>query len=258
MSFDLNLQERLSDHLSGVAVPRPETEFIPRSPGGRHPRELEIHGVPVVIVDPHNEAFYYWAQARDWQVEAPTLIHIDAHSDTASADEKLFSDYFKTSFRKASPEDCWRYTQELNIAQFIEPAAQYRVIKPTMFWYDAGQPKPLQGYRHDRRGREMTHLWDETEERGWYKASYLLEKAPVIWDIDLDAFSLAVPGSSAVRTRPEYTQGFFRCTEAFFGKCAKPVLVTIAESQTPETYVPPSQLDSIREQTIEMLERLLQ
>jgi len=120
MSFDETLQGRVARHLFGVVVPLTEPEFTPSSPGGRHPRELEIHGVPVVIVDPHNEAFYYWTnyrtEKRDWRAEAPTLIHVDAHSDMASAYENPFSDYSRTSFLLIFDSEL---ASNFNISSFI-------------------------------------------------------------------------------------------------------------------------------------------
>lgn len=263
MSFDESLQERLARQVSGVAIPRPETEFTPRSPGGRHPRTMEIHGVPVAIVDPHNEAFYFWALARRELREAPLLIHVDSHSDMASVQRApFFKNAFDKPIEEARKDELWRYTRLLFINDFIEAGVVEGLIKPDAAWFDPwGHGGNLHWYRHQAPQRyAMDHMNCEEIRYGHSPSgasTQRLKSHPLVWDIDLDAFSLCNPSTPGKTLQQKYVDKRFNRTFEFLRHCGRPSLVTIAESQTPETYCPPRHLDYVTEKTLEMLEEVL-
>ncbi|MBI5411634.1 UPF0489 family protein [Candidatus Peregrinibacteria bacterium] len=47
---------------------------------------------PIIIVDNHNHAFYFWHEAREQGLisDASTLVHIDAHKDARVPEKWLF------------------------------------------------------------------------------------------------------------------------------------------------------------------------
>jgi hypothetical protein len=74
-------------------------------------------GVPTVVVDNHNHAFYFWFEAlREGRLQpGATLIHLDQHRDTRVPAERLGPD--------AGLTDVFRYTNfHLNVGNYIVPA----------------------------------------------------------------------------------------------------------------------------------------
>ncbi len=102
------------------------------------PVELQLNGIPTTIVDPHNEALYYWAKAlREQHTPQPALlVHVDDHSDLYSANMSMTDVVGPgTNLIDAPLDQVWRFSQHLNIAAFIEPAVADGILLPTVFWH---------------------------------------------------------------------------------------------------------------------------
>lgn len=215
------------------------------------PRELSIHGVPIAIVDPHNEAFYFWAKYCRGLDKPAFLVHIDSHSDAGSSRR-----HAGKPLSEMNDKEAWQYTQELTIESFIEPAVRERLINPVVLWQDVVADmvniyQPREGRLAFSHSFPLAHGAPPTELVGY------LTPPPLIWDIDLDAFALCFPSTPERETAPadiEKRIGEARC---FLSACARPNVVTIARSQTPETYCPPTQVDYVEERTLRMLDEVL-
>ncbi len=96
-------------------------------PGLAHLVRADIGGVPAVIVDNHNHAFYFWCEAieRGRLERGATLIHLDQHRDTRIP-ERLYDG--KTL------EDAFDYTNvHLNVGNYIVPAQRAGLIGEIQF-----------------------------------------------------------------------------------------------------------------------------
>lgn len=84
-------------------------------------------GIPTVVVDNHNHAFYFWFEALlEGQLRpGATLVHLDQHRDTRSPER---------SFNPASTlTDAFHYTNfHLNVGNYIVPAQQAGVVGETL------------------------------------------------------------------------------------------------------------------------------
>jgi hypothetical protein len=81
------------------------------------------HGVPTVVVDNHNHAFYFWREALAAGHLQPgaTLVHLDQHRDTRVPALSLA--------RNATLEDTFRYTNfHLNVGNYIVPAIDLGLV----------------------------------------------------------------------------------------------------------------------------------
>ena len=88
---------------------------------------LEWAGVPAVVFDNHNHAFYFWSEALAHAELKPgaTLIHIDQHRDTR-VPERLYDG--------ASLDDAFAYTNfHLNVGNYIVPAERCGLIEEIQF-----------------------------------------------------------------------------------------------------------------------------
>lgn len=85
-------------------------------------------GVPTVVMDNHNHAFYFWFEALlDGRLaRGATLVHVDQHRDTRVPDR---------SFDAASTlSEAFAYTNfELNVGNYIVPAIQTGLVGETLF-----------------------------------------------------------------------------------------------------------------------------
>ena len=80
--------------------------------------DFSWHGVPAVLIDNHNHAFYFWHRSG---LKNATLIHIDQHKDMRVPPE-MFSD------------DAYKYTNELlNVGNYIVPAREAGIVKEIQF-----------------------------------------------------------------------------------------------------------------------------
>ena len=85
------------------------------------------HGVPTVVIDNHNHAFYFWCEAIAAGRLRPgaTLIHIDQHRDTRPPERG----YAGTTLGEA-----FDYTNfHLNVGNYIVPAQQAGLIGEAQF-----------------------------------------------------------------------------------------------------------------------------
>jgi hypothetical protein len=79
-------------------------------------------GVPTVVTDNHNHAFYFWAEAGLAGVLQPnaTLIHVDQHRDMR-VPERMFDG--------TTLEDAFSYTNfHLNVGNYIVPAERAGLV----------------------------------------------------------------------------------------------------------------------------------
>lgn len=80
--------------------------------------EFKFHGVPAVLIDNHNHAFYFWHRSG---LKNATLIHIDQHKDMRVPPEMFSVDAFK-------------YTNEvLNVGNYIVPAREAGIVGEIQF-----------------------------------------------------------------------------------------------------------------------------
>jgi hypothetical protein len=80
------------------------------------------NGVPAVVMDNHNHAFYFWQEARLEGRLGPdaTLVHVDQHRDTRVPAEP---------YTGAALEDAFRYTNfHLNVGNYIVPSQQCGLV----------------------------------------------------------------------------------------------------------------------------------
>ena len=89
--------------------------------------KIRFNGVPVVIVDNHNQVFYFWYEALAQGIlqRGANLVHIDAHKD-ARVPEQLFEG--------GDLEAVFRYTNEvLNVGNYIIPAQKEGLVGEIQF-----------------------------------------------------------------------------------------------------------------------------
>jgi hypothetical protein len=80
------------------------------------------NGVPTVVMDNHNHAFYFWNEARLQGRLGPgaTLVHVDQHRDTRVPGQP---------YEGTTLEDAFRYTNfHLNVGNYIVPAQQCGLV----------------------------------------------------------------------------------------------------------------------------------
>jgi hypothetical protein len=90
--------------------------------GLAHFVRLDWDGVPTVVIDNHNHAFYFWLEALDRGLisRGATLVHIDQHKDMRVPER----DYDGTTL-----EDAFNYTNfHLNVGNYIVPAQRARLV----------------------------------------------------------------------------------------------------------------------------------
>ena len=79
-------------------------------------------GIPTIVIDNHNHAFYFWCEALgrgDIQPNA-TLIHVDQHRDMR-VPERLYDG--------TTPEEAFTYTNfHLNVGNYIVPAERAGLV----------------------------------------------------------------------------------------------------------------------------------
>jgi hypothetical protein len=90
--------------------------------GLKHFVRTELWGVPAVIFDNHNHAFYFWWEAleRGLIEKGAALVHVDQHKDMRGAAEPYCG---------AALKDVFDYTnQVLNVGNYIQPAIECGLI----------------------------------------------------------------------------------------------------------------------------------
>lgn len=82
----------------------------------------ELWGVPAVIFDNHNHAFYFWWEATKNGLlqRGATLVHVDQHKDMRGAAKP---------YGGAALKDVFDYTnQVLNVGNYIKPAIECGLV----------------------------------------------------------------------------------------------------------------------------------
>lgn len=113
--------------------------------GLAHLVRLSWRGVPTVIMDNHNHAFYFWYEALlDGTLAAgATLIHVDQHRDTR-VPERMFDGQ--------TLPDAFDYTNfHLNVGNYIVPAERAGIIGATQFVTGASALNDLNVATHRNR-----------------------------------------------------------------------------------------------------------
>ena len=90
--------------------------------GLSHLVKTEWAGVPAVVVDNHNHAFYFWCEALAQGRITPdaTLIHVDQHRDTRIPER---------GYGGQTLEDAFEYTNfHLNVGNYIVPSQQSGIV----------------------------------------------------------------------------------------------------------------------------------
>ncbi len=96
--------------------------------GLAHFVRMTWNGVPTVVVDNHNHAFYFWFEALAARRLAPgaSLIHVDQHRDTRVPARLIGAEW--------TLEDVFRYTNfELNVGNYVVPAQEAGLVGETLF-----------------------------------------------------------------------------------------------------------------------------
>jgi hypothetical protein len=91
--------------------------------GLRHLVRTTWGGIPTVVVDNHNHAFYFWFEALAAGHVQPgaTLVHLDQHRDTRTPTEP-----FEAAW---TLRQTFRYTNaHLNVGNYIAPARQAGLV----------------------------------------------------------------------------------------------------------------------------------
>ncbi len=104
-----------------------EHDVLQSCTGLAHLVRTELAGIPAVIVDNHNHAFYFWMEALTTGVLQPgaTLVHIDQHRDTRVPER---------AYDGTSLDDAFHYTNfHLNVGNYIVPAQRAGVVGDAQF-----------------------------------------------------------------------------------------------------------------------------
>lgn len=81
-------------------------------------------GIPVVVMDNHNHAFYFWWELLHGR-ESATLIHVDQHKDMRRPER---------FFEGQTAQEAFDYTHlELNVGNYIVPAQEAGWIREVYF-----------------------------------------------------------------------------------------------------------------------------
>lgn len=105
-----------------------EHDVLHQCTGLAHLVRTSWRGVPTVVMDNHNHAFYFWFEAcRQGHLRpGATLIHLDQHRDTRVPDRALPGD--------ATLEDAFRYTNfQLNVGNYVVPAINAGLVGEVQF-----------------------------------------------------------------------------------------------------------------------------
>ena len=132
-----------------------EFDVLQRCPGLELFVKMDWNGVPMVVFDNHNHAFYFWYEALEQGILKPgsTLIHVDQHKDMRRPEEPWFGGDLQAVF------DYNNF--KLNVGNYIVPAMDAGLI---------GQMKSVTG-ESDMEGEEF------------------LEEENKIINLDLDFFA---------------------------------------------------------------------
>lgn len=110
-----------------VFADRDEFDVLQQCKGLKHYVKTEWNGIPVVIVDNHNQVFFFWyeAAAQGKLQRGASLVHVDAHKDARIPG---------TLFEGEDLEAVFKYTnEELNVGNYIIPAQKEGLVGDVQF-----------------------------------------------------------------------------------------------------------------------------
>ncbi|MBI2134033.1 UPF0489 family protein [Candidatus Woesearchaeota archaeon] len=218
------------------------------------PKELKIAGIETIVVDPHNEVLFYWKSC--FNGEPFLVLHIDSHSDMVAWDVKPIDIAMKGNID-------WRAYSQLHvgISSFISTAAYYGLIN-TLLFYNPRFPEYMAIYGLNAPLKNLTKLstntinWvnGEPQTRAIIRFSnkyrdVKLSNTRIIVDIDLDGIVL----EGHPNPNPEVS---INSAMQWLAQFPKPNLITIARSQTPQTFAPPELVNEMEEKVVKALNSL--
>ncbi len=236
------------------------------------PEEMEIAGIPTIIVDPHNEVFEFWYNHLHGNAVPSVLIHVDNHPDM-SYGAMTFEEAAKcTKDLVMTPK---KYSKVfLNMEDFICTAVFNKLLSG-IYWINpreefvttygkVGSSVDRKVSTYDERGIIFWQNEDDTglgfpvyEDLSIKKFYEELETGKrqsvgreIILDIDLDAFE---DRHDSIRVGYESN---LEKTIDLLSKISKPRLISIARSQTPYCFTPPEHVDEIQDAVIRELNRI--
>jgi hypothetical protein len=232
---------------------------------------------PRHIVDGHNQALFYWAQAG---IKDALLVHIDRHPDTVSGAPTLDAARILDPTLPSSPLNYPYVSTSLTVGNFLVAACQEKIVGP-MVWLDPLRPS-IHIFGQDAYGRlipprtkivdgkiewvdrkeidgegfTIHTLHGEVESKAMAIHKIQEDSRDIILDIDLDAL-LCVHDPEIFNT--ENVIGVKKkqmraLISALQKKRIK--VVTIATSQTPSTWTPPEKVSSLLHTVTELLDSL--
>lgn len=230
----------------------------------RH-RQESVNGIPISIVDDHNESY------RDWQeagIQSATLLHVDAHSDMMADSCAPMSE--------VPLSNPLNYYKSLGISDFLS-AAVHNGIVSSLYWLNPHSPQRYlqdMGTVHENesrlplktRVRDNRIAWDigaRAPSNGQIiRPEDIQFEDPFILGIDLDAFccnknirfvDAAYSGVDHFEDRIDTTIELLR------GTSTRPTLITIARSVSSEaesTFMPPDMVAAVQEYLLGKLRQL--
>lgn len=251
--------------------------------------------IPVYCFNEHNQAFYYWHQARiDAHFnQAIDLIHIDAHDDMARPQAFSESIYPQNQSDKSRLEFYRRFAStQLTNSDFILPAILSGVVRNVYFVYPKwrkfkpvrkkhsicsafGEGKVLKiGVKPKKNDNPMVHKAYPDLTPFYYvvgRVEHLPKNRKVILDIDMDYFACRDSITNHMGYELEITRDQFKQKDLFlkdktlpysglvitFSKCGGRFFAQIERKKIPETFHFPSE-DEIEREIESLVEALLE
>lgn len=109
-----------------------EHDVLRSCTGLAHAVRTTWRGVPTVVMDNHNHAFYFWCEAWARGAIAPgaTLVHVDQHKDMRLPDHPMTGTPEDRGFLEAA----FRYTNDvLNVGNYVVPAREMGLVGDLRF-----------------------------------------------------------------------------------------------------------------------------
>ncbi len=243
------------------------------------PLELQIAGIPTVIVDDHNEVLPFWSH---FDTKPFVLLHVDAHHDLWCRNgigaksiryKRQTNKWRKSTYTSRRIDDgnfiCWAVHQGIVGAMYhynprnVQSVAHYGTIelgKRDSWNQDCLATRIQKGrivwdriYCYQKPEGQIKNDREVVEELS--SLNY-----PLILDIDLDAFfsldslpRLTSGTNQLIRTT--YLERIAK-TEGFLRQLPKPELITIARSHKSGYFTPKRYVRCFQKETINFLTRI--
>ncbi len=262
-------------------MPESATAIALSSPSVPLEQRLDIAGIPTLVVDPHHHVLPFWF--GQLQGKSPAhLFHVDAHSDM------LYVRYRSRERPVLPPRDSAALQSyvmnELHEGNFICPAVRLGLLH-SIYHYNPRLKNAADVYKGKSvRFREEVSLntvyrcgvdenihkihsleWSELNFNHFpphrrTRINSVIRRVndnshSLALDIDLDAFQCLLEPRDDDLSHGAY-QRRLATTLDVLARMRKPSFITIARSQTPNTYVPPDKVDQIQEDLLAGLRRL--